>query len=508
MEVESNQTLDTERRRSSVYANQGQWRASDGPNDRRASSLSSLENTRISLSNGEPSNDATGSYQQTRRRRESSQASNTSRVGDAIELSSSESEEIKSPVSEPSKDGTSIKRRESSGPHSSEPSEKKQNGTSTTLELPPLAPTNSEKNKRFGSLFSGVNKPTVPSKLRSMIRRSSSNLKDEVIGNPNEKPQKEIQDIIPSPPGHHSSIEITSPGRSRIFTIDQVRRSSFLPINRIKSEESGGSSSRRSSVRLSEADVGLILGKVSKISPDTLRQAAIEGNTSLCEALVRGAVDINDVDINGKHALILAVENGKSDTTDHLITLGANIELKDEDGKTALYYGVAGRKTSCVKVLLIAGADPNIVCDGCTIFDAALKKLEASLLLQDETERKSTYLQTCEICRLIVKENLRPTLEFDREVAKPSIIFLVDEWSRAKNDGEELIVPPIEKVANNETILIAFLKQHRKRVKVLATIKIYFVVLFIGFDLAMRERVMTPGRLATYVFLYIGAYYL
>jgi len=346
-----------------------------------------------------------------------------------------------------------------------------------------------------------------------MIKRNSSNHSNEgdTEDHEEEEPAPSVSLTLDTTvQGHyneHDKSELAmSPGRARIYTVEQARRGSFLPINRLKSEE-GALGPRRSSARLSEADVGLLLGKVSKISSETLPQAALEGNSKLCEALVRGSVSIDEADIEGTTALMLAAENGRGDTTEHLLGLGATVDIKDENGMTALYFAVNGTKLSCVKALLVWGADCNIIVNGDTIFTVALMKIEGSLDLPTIEERQSSYAQTSEVCRVMIIESKAAPIVRREKLKKPTL-FLLDEWVRAKAAGEILVVPPMDKLVEGEKTLINFLKQHRQRVNLIATIKIWFVVVFIGFDLATRQMIMTPARILTYVVLYVGAYYL
>jgi len=367
-------------------------------------------------------------------------------------------------------------------------------------------------------MIAGV-KPKMPSKLRSMVRRTSGEKNgggDEDHADDDHGVEADVSDNnqgalspMSDSSGYYNEYEasdvVLSPGRSRIYTVDQARRSSFLPVNRIK-HESGEGGSRRS-VRLSEADVGFILGKVSKISADTLRQAALEGNSSLCEALVRSAVSIDDTDINGKTALMLAAEHGRGDTTEHLIALGAAVDIKDDDGMTALHFAIKHGKLSCVKALMAAGADYNIVANGDSAFTVALLRVEQCLAMDKEADRKAMYAQASEICRVMLKESkAKPVI--NRDKLRKSTLFLLDEWVRAKAAGEELVVPPMDRLVDGERSLITFLKEHRQRVNIMTAIKIWFVVVFIGFDLATRDMTMTPARILTYVILYVGAYYL
>lgn len=292
-----------------------------------------------------------------------------------------------------------------------------------------------------------------------------------------------------------------SPGRARNFTVEQItRRCSVITARIMPEHEIRGA--RRNSVRLSEADVGFLLGKVSRIGPETLRQAARDGNAQLCEALVRGGVDVNaKEDAGGQFPLVLAVEHGKSDCAHHLLDLGAEVDLLDGKGRTPLAVAIELGKLSCVQVLVTAGADGNLLTP--SIFTRCLRDLEQALVEENEPK----FVLQSEVCRILLQAPQKRELLWHRELFQPRVIFLVDEWTRASRAGEELVMPPLARVVEGETHLLRFLKQHRRRVSILTVIKIWFVVMFIVFDLATRDMHMTPQRLLTYAFLYVGAYY-
>ena len=535
--IESDGTSTPEpRRKSSVFANPGEWRASE----RDAASISSSArrdsansqgtisrrqsaegvSAEISFSNGEYTNVVARrtSPSPTGLRKPSITSSNGSSPSnpldaqylevDVVRLDPSDDTQkrkISNASAPPERDGSAVSSLDDALP---KPPLALDRITLPNLELPPLPPSPSDKSRRFPAIIASATRPKVASRLRSMIKRSSS---DRISDKGDESATEQEVEDAPEINKHYNEFENNeqplSPGRARIYTVDQARRGSFLPIDRIKSEGSSMGGPRRGSVRLSEADVGMLLGKVSRISADTLRQAAQEGNTTLCEALVRGSVLIDDADIDGKTALMFASEAGKGDTTEHLLYLGAAVDSKEENGLTALCFAVNASKLSCVKVLVAWGADCNIAVNGDTIFTMALLKIEGSLGLSSEDERIASYAQTSEVCRVMVRES-KSLPNVRRERLRKPTLFLLDEWVRAREAGEVLVVPPMEKLVEGEKTLINFLKQHRQRVNIIATIKIWFVVSFIGFDLATREMKMTPARVMTYAFLYVGAYYL
>lgn len=57
--------------------------------------------------------------------------------------------------------------------------------------------------------------------------------------------------------------------------------------------------------------------------------------------------------------LRIAATAGHSECVDFLISQGAEVELVDVKGQTALYVAVVNGHLDCVRILLEAGADPN-----------------------------------------------------------------------------------------------------------------------------------------------------
>ncbi|MDF2192871.1 ankyrin repeat domain-containing protein [Paraflavitalea sp. CAU 1676] len=67
-----------------------------------------------------------------------------------------------------------------------------------------------------------------------------------------------------------------------------------------------------------------------------------------------------DAQKTGSTALMYAAEQGQVELLKLLLKAGASPNIKDQEGKTALYYAVQEEKEACVKALLEAGANPNI----------------------------------------------------------------------------------------------------------------------------------------------------
>lgn len=84
----------------------------------------------------------------------------------------------------------------------------------------------------------------------------------------------------------------------------------------------------------------------------------------IVKMLLKGGANINDVDSDGKTALIYAVEHHNIDTTKYLIDAGSDLNVKTKYGRTALLQCVVSRnysKFEILKQLITAGADVNVM---------------------------------------------------------------------------------------------------------------------------------------------------
>jgi len=89
-------------------------------------------------------------------------------------------------------------------------------------------------------------------------------------------------------------------------------------------------------------------------------------NTVLDALLYLGILDLssNTFDLNPtelNEVLIRASETGRKGIVEKLLKLGANPNLKDKNGDTALIWATRNGHTDIVEMLLNAGADPNIM---------------------------------------------------------------------------------------------------------------------------------------------------
>lgn len=90
-----------------------------------------------------------------------------------------------------------------------------------------------------------------------------------------------------------------------------------------------------------------------------LECAARNGNREILQLLIRSGADVNLVDNVGQTALMQIGEQATSDIVWDLINAGAKVNLADHDGDTALTEAASSNDSDVVKTLLDAGAQVN-----------------------------------------------------------------------------------------------------------------------------------------------------
>ncbi len=93
---------------------------------------------------------------------------------------------------------------------------------------------------------------------------------------------------------------------------------------------------------------------------DTPLHDAVIGNyKDIVVFLLSKGADINSKDDNGATSLHKAALNNRTEMTAFLISKGANVKYRDMDGNTPLHWAAEAGKTGPAQVLLKNGADVN-----------------------------------------------------------------------------------------------------------------------------------------------------
>lgn len=101
--------------------------------------------------------------------------------------------------------------------------------------------------------------------------------------------------------------------------------------------------------------------EASTVSANSTSKELIEGNSPLCNAILKGdmatvkkfveyGADVNEVS-NGLTPLMFAARYNKVEILKYLLEKGADKQIKDERGKTALKYAENSNSTESVAVL-------------------------------------------------------------------------------------------------------------------------------------------------------------
>ena len=84
------------------------------------------------------------------------------------------------------------------------------------------------------------------------------------------------------------------------------------------------------------------------------------GDSPVTRLLLEGGANPNLCDRDGETALMCACENGNAKGMLVLLKYGANADIKCNKGMTALMYAAAGNHLSMVKILLVHGVDKSV----------------------------------------------------------------------------------------------------------------------------------------------------
>lgn len=105
------------------------------------------------------------------------------------------------------------------------------------------------------------------------------------------------------------------------------------------------------------------IGEADTDSSDTsisIHEASLNGDLDQVSGLISKGLDINIKDDDARTALMYAAYNGHTEVVRRLLAKGALVNLSDTNGRTALMLASSGPFPDAVKLLLDHGADPNM----------------------------------------------------------------------------------------------------------------------------------------------------
>ncbi|MEM1224992.1 MAG: ankyrin repeat domain-containing protein [Planctomycetota bacterium] len=92
-----------------------------------------------------------------------------------------------------------------------------------------------------------------------------------------------------------------------------------------------------------------------------LREAALQGDLTAVRAALEGGEPAHRPDEQQRTPLHLASFDGHAEVVSELLNAAAKVDHRDSFGRTALMYASTADNVETVKLLLDAGADPNLV---------------------------------------------------------------------------------------------------------------------------------------------------
>lgn len=185
-------------------------------------------------------------------------------------------------------------------------------------------------------------------------------------------------------------------------------------------------------------DAGAAVDKHDREGETALIKASIEGHVDAVSFLIQERAALNATNIGGMSALTFAAAEGHADVAEVLIAgrdqltdrfEGADVGLKDDLGRTALFYGAMIRAEGVVELLIDRGIDVNAAnSDGDTALIIASSDgneklvemlLEAGASVRHKnTEGRSALMHAAERGHETVVEMLACALVRERQLAE------------------------------------------------------------------------------------------
>jgi ankyrin repeat protein len=99
----------------------------------------------------------------------------------------------------------------------------------------------------------------------------------------------------------------------------------------------------------------------SKVTPEQALEAAAAGNVVTLKKFKTAKGDLNAQDTHGLTLLMQSVANGQKKAVDYLLTQKVNLELKNENGDTALAMALGNDQDQIAASLINAGAKTDVL---------------------------------------------------------------------------------------------------------------------------------------------------
>ncbi len=100
------------------------------------------------------------------------------------------------------------------------------------------------------------------------------------------------------------------------------------------------------------------------LKPEAFWEAALNGDMEGVNSMLKLGMDVNVVDEDGRTALMFAGYNGHTEIAKILIGRGAKVDAMDSSHRTALLFAATGPFPETVKFLLDKKSNPNVVDNG------------------------------------------------------------------------------------------------------------------------------------------------
>ncbi len=97
----------------------------------------------------------------------------------------------------------------------------------------------------------------------------------------------------------------------------------------------------------------------SSMSADVEGEGPTQKSIEVLSALIHSGANVNVKDFEGTTALMCAAGSGRLDTMQLLLDHGADISAKDNEGYTALMWAASRNKTAAIKLLLSTAGNPS-----------------------------------------------------------------------------------------------------------------------------------------------------